>query len=118
MKLPKKTVRRLSLPELPEPFKSYWTGEHINRPYQFFDVDGELYILDLSYGSDELLQHWTAIGCAGVACFMRDAGISQNRSAPYVHLDGTYLFEILQSEDYEISARHPETGQTLVVHSG
>lgn len=115
-----KRVRELSVSELPEPFASYWGSEDkLPRPYRFFDVAGELYILDQEYDSDNtLMHHWTADGCAGIACFMIDRKIKQQRHLPYVELDGTYLFECIPSDEYETSIRNPTTGKMHVVHSG
>lgn len=54
--------------------------------------------------------------CAGVYNFMAD--FKQRYDLPLVHPDGTYLFEVVHSQEYETSARHPETRELFVVHSG
>lgn len=117
----KKTVVALDEADLPAPFCLYWHDipNRLDRDYEFYLVDGELYILDIrNEGDHPLLRHWTQVGCAGIALFMMDNGIPVNRAAPYIHRDGTYLFEVVPSDDYETSVVHPETGELFCVHSG
>ena len=112
----KKYVRLLLPDELPEPFRTYWSSEgRVNREYEFFNVNDELYILEKG---DDLMHHWTNDSCAGICCFMDDNGIKERRDMPYVTVDGTYLFEVIPSDDYETSARDPVSGRQFVVCAG
>lgn len=118
----RKKVRPLFSAELPEPFKTYWNSpDRLPRPeWKFFDVEGELYIEE-NYSFEHppiLLNHWTQACCCGVQVFMRKNKIEKRRDMPLVARDGTFLFEIRHTDDYETSAIHPVTKQKFFVHSG
>ena len=114
----KKSVRPITAEELPEPFRTYWfSKERLNRNYNFFMIEGELYIQDNEYEPTFLLHHWTLDSCAGIGCFLLQQRISERRDLPYVGVDGTYLFEVIPSDSYETSVRW-EDGRMEVVHSG
>jgi len=104
--------------DLPEPFTRYWNGEdRLDRPeYQFYLVDGELYI-DGDEEQRGLLHHWTLDGCAGIDCFMLHGRITPKR-LPYVTDYGQDVFEVVESGDYEMSIRDPNNGKMWVVYTG
>lgn len=115
-----KIVKQLHENELPEPFKTYWKSKgRLYRDYNFFDVNGELYIQD---EPDEgkrstLLHHWTDNSCCGIWLFREEQNIP-SAHAPYVTVDGVSKFECFSSGDYETSIRDPKSGQVWVIHEG
>lgn len=111
-----KQVIKIPEVELPEPFASYWrSDERLERSYEFYLVGDQLYILDS--WSEYLMHHWTLDGCAGISCFMTRQGIREDRTKPYVGTDGQYMFEVVQSDNWETSIRDLN-GKLHCVHSG
>jgi len=125
--LRKTVVGPITDDQLPEPFKAYWTDQipnrkHLDRPWKFYLVDGELYIEDTEVDDNEdcLLMHWTTTCCCGVQIFMRNSGISVNLEVPtFVRKNGEYLFyAVSDAENYETGIKSPIDGRYFTVHSG
>ena len=114
----KQVVPIVNHADLPEPFARYWNSkDRLDRPeYEFYLIDGELYI-DGDVEQRGLLHHWTLDGCAGIACFMMDEGLTPKR-LPYITDYGLDVFEVVQSGDYEMSIRDRANGKTWVIYAG
>lgn len=120
----RKKVKRVIPAKITGPLGAYLRSkERIERPkWTYYLVDGEYYIHErFDDGGEEvpdyLLQHWTITSCCGLANWMRDHGIKEQRQFPLVGIDGQYLFEVVYSDDYEMSVRNAE-GKLSVVYSG
>jgi len=109
-----KHVVQIGEEQLPRPFKAYWhSTKRLKRDYLFFDVDGELYILDSPEGW--LMHHWTQDSCAGIQCYMQERGIEE-KELPLVARDGQDTFKVIYKSSYETSIRHPMTGEIAILH--
>lgn len=123
--IPRKKVVQITEDLLPEPFVTYWNSEdRLERPHWLFYLvdDEDLYIKD-SRQDDQLLCHWTHVGCCGVQLFLlnMEAEADENEKplqrympVPFVRDNGEYLFMIFQDE-VSLFAVSPVDGNRFVI---